>query len=91
VARQRPGTTAEKGAHPDNGGEPQVWIVSIASPHTGLGFEVTQVFASEHSALYHIEEQYGVAPILDETGNWNGSAAFGPQHEIAIQRFTIEA
>jgi hypothetical protein len=52
---------------------------------------VRQVFASEHSALYHIEEQYGVAPVLDEIGNWNGSAAIGPPCEIALQRFNIES
>lgn len=90
VASQRPSATPEKGDHPENAAGRHVWIVSRAAPHSGLGFEVTQVFASEHSALYHVEDRYGAAPVLDETGSWNGSAATGPQREIAIQRFNVE-
>ncbi|HEX6392094.1 MAG TPA: hypothetical protein VFZ97_01550 [Acidimicrobiales bacterium] len=68
-----------------------MWIVSTAELHNGLGFEVRRVFVSEHSALYHVEEQYSVAPVLDETGEWEGSSAFGPPREIAIQRFNVES
>lgn len=78
-------------ALPYNDDQPQVWIVSTAELHSGLGFEVKQVFGSEHSALYHVEEQYRVAPVLDETGDWNGSAALDPPCEIAIQRFNVES
>ena len=91
AARPSAGVTPENSARLGDDGPPRVWIVSTVAPRSDLGFEVRQVFASEHSAVYHIEEQYGVVPVLDETGTWNGSAALGAPCEIAIQRFTVES
>ena len=90
-APQDPGANPRNTALTDSEVRPQVWIVSTAEIHSGLGFEIRQVFASEHSALYHVEEEYRVAPVLDETGDWNGSAAFGPRREIAIQRVNVQS
>jgi hypothetical protein len=68
----------------------RVWIVTVDVEGEGLGFVVNAVFAGERAAIGHVEERFGVTPILDEAGCWNGNATLGHPQEVAIQRFDVQ-